>query len=134
MGKRCDSMVEIARVAAGLSQTDGNLASVSGTVLGKHMPRESSPPSALCRAARMNAPLTECSQIGSSMRGDSKHVKHVFRCCQGRGWQGFMLHALQVPGSCEGGLVRTKSWYILGYVQNVQSPIGNNECIQLSGS
>jgi len=44
-------MVEIARVAAGLSQTDGNLASVSGTVFGKHMPRESSPPNA-CAAPR----------------------------------------------------------------------------------
>jgi len=34
-------VVVIARAAAGLSQTDGNLASVSGTVLGKHMPRAS---------------------------------------------------------------------------------------------
>lgn len=32
--------------SAGLSQTDGYLASVSGTVFGKHMPRESSPPNA----------------------------------------------------------------------------------------
>lgn len=32
--------------AAGPSQTDGYLASVSGTVFGKHMPRESSPPNA----------------------------------------------------------------------------------------
>jgi hypothetical protein len=39
----CDDVVVITRAAAGLSQTDGNLASVSGTVLGKHMPRESSP-------------------------------------------------------------------------------------------
>jgi hypothetical protein len=38
-----DGVVLITRAAAGLSQTDGNLASVSGTVLGKHMPRESSP-------------------------------------------------------------------------------------------
>lgn len=39
----CDDLVVYTRDAAGLSQTDGNLASVSGTVLGKHMPRESSP-------------------------------------------------------------------------------------------
>ena len=47
-------MVVSARDAAGLSQTDGNLASVSGTLLGKHMPHESSPLDA-CTTC-MNAP------------------------------------------------------------------------------
>lgn len=42
-GEACDDAVVIARAAAGLSQTDGNLASVSSTLLGKHMPHESSP-------------------------------------------------------------------------------------------
>lgn len=36
-----DDVVVIARAAAGLSQTDGNLASVSDALFGKHMPHES---------------------------------------------------------------------------------------------
>jgi hypothetical protein len=45
--------------AAGLSQTDGYLASVSGTVFGKHMPRESSP---------LNACAAHTARFGTTLR------------------------------------------------------------------
>lgn len=66
----CDDGVAIARAAAGLSQTDGTLASVSGTVLGKHMPRESSPLNTC--AARTPPLFGVLCQIGCSVRNDSE--------------------------------------------------------------
>lgn len=67
----CGDVVVIARAAAGLSQTDGNLASVSGTLLGKHMPRESSPRNAY--TACINTPrFGVFLQIGRSVKGDNK--------------------------------------------------------------
>lgn len=73
--KACDDVVVIARAAAGLSQTDGNLASVSGTALGKHMPRESSP---LNACAARTPPFGVLCQIGCSVRNDSKQTNLCF--------------------------------------------------------
>jgi hypothetical protein len=72
-GEACDDVVVIARAAAGLSQTDGNLASVSGTLLGKHMPRESSPRNAY--TACINTPrFGVFLQIGRSVKSDNESM------------------------------------------------------------
>ena len=49
--KACDGCGRGRSGPAGLSQTDRNRASVSGTLFGKHMPRESSPPTLAAHSA-----------------------------------------------------------------------------------